>query len=54
MKGQLNARMPGLRATRRLGTGGGSAQPPAGFIYLRDSDGSILRDSDGAYLMERV
>lgn len=29
MKGQLNARLPGLRATRRLGTSGGS--PPYSF-----------------------
>lgn len=29
MKGQLNARMPGLRATRRFGTGGGSVPESA-------------------------
>jgi hypothetical protein len=28
------------------------AQPPAGFVYLADPDGSRLTDPDGAYLME--
>ena len=29
--------------------GGGA---PAGFVFLTDADGAILKDDDGAYLME--
>lgn len=36
MKGQLNARLPGLRATRRLSTGGGSG-PVSDPIILSDN-----------------
>lgn len=27
-------------------------QPPPGFVFLTDPDGSILIDQDGAYMME--
>lgn len=39
MKGQLNARLPGLRATRRLGTGGGLPPLPAGYAFRTQSFG---------------
>lgn len=28
--------------------------PPAGFLFLVDSDGAYLTDADGAYLIEAV
>ncbi len=27
---------------------------PSGWIFLKDSDGTILRDSDGEFMMERI
>ncbi len=39
MKGQLNARMPGLRATRRLGTGGGSGPVTDPIVQSINADG---------------
>ncbi|WP_296585756.1 hypothetical protein [Xanthobacter sp.] len=30
----------------------GGPRPPAGFVFITDTDGSFLMDSDGAYLVE--
>ena len=44
-----------LGAGRKLGTApAGPPDPPAGYIYLTDDDGSRLTDDDGAYLMEEI
>lgn len=32
----------------------GGLFPPAGFVFLVDSDGAYLTDADGAYLMEPI
>lgn len=29
----------------------GGVQPPAGFVFILDSDGSRLLDSDGQYML---
>jgi len=34
--------------------GAGPPDPPAGFVYLTDDDGSRLTDDDGAFLMEDI
>lgn len=48
MKGQLNARMPGLRATRRLGTGGGSAQAALSVALVDDTPKGGVQSGNGA------
>lgn len=30
----------------------GGPRPPAGYVFITDTDGSFLVDSDGAYLVE--
>jgi len=32
----------------------GVLAPPAGFVFLIDTDGAYLTDQDGAYLMEAI
>lgn len=32
----------------------GGLVPPAGFVFLIDTDGAYLTDQDGAYLLEAV
>lgn len=34
--------------------GDGLPVPPAGFVFLTDSDGAYLTDQDGAYLTEAM
>lgn len=40
------------RASSEVGFGG--LIPPAGFIFLVDSDGAFLVDSDGAFYVEAL
>ena len=40
----------GLALTRNKGV----LAPPAGFVFLIDTDGAYLTDQDGAYLMEAI
>lgn len=30
----------------------GGPRPPAGYVFLTDADGTLLKDADGAYLEE--
>lgn len=47
--------MPALLSPRdRALLGGAGLSPPAGFIFLTDSDGYFLIDSDGYFLVEPI